>query len=228
MKVRLQNGEVCILQDSGERIVSSDSLATCSAVWFVWPYAAVYNHTPSIGKSPHPIWTDLYCKSTAIKKHGTGAIITAQYEGADYTWDSGSGNENTIEVSSTMREEPIETHPDFASWAGTPQEPNGGIFDEDGQFKGWNSKTEIGKEMQGVKSYLVPSYSGSISSISRSKPSLSGIGKIGGGGGLPSVGGKRQWMNTGISYQSMADGKYKITETYLLSGPNGWNKKIYT
>lgn len=33
-------------------------------------------------------------------------------------------------------------------------------------------------------------------------------------------------MNTGISYQSIADGKYKVTENYLLSGPNGWNKKF--
>jgi len=25
----------------------------------------------------------------------------------------------------------------------------------------------------------------------------------------------------------MADGKYKVSITYLLSGPNGWNKYIY-
>lgn len=33
MRVRLQNGEVCFLRDSGERVVSADSVATCSATW---------------------------------------------------------------------------------------------------------------------------------------------------------------------------------------------------
>ncbi len=55
-----------------------------------------------------------------------------------------------------------------------------------------------------------------------------GIGRIGGGGGLPSVGGMYQWMCTGISYQSMSDGNYKVSETYLLSGPKGWNRYIYS
>ena len=218
---------MCILQSSGERVVSSDSVATCSAVFFVYPYLAVNNYTPQINKTPHPIWADLFCKSTAIKKHGRGAIITAQYEGSDFTWDSNSGNDNTIEISCTMREEPIESHPQFKTWAGTPKDPKGGVFDEDGKFTGWNSNIDIGEEMQGVKSYLVPAYAGTISYLSKARPSLSGIGKIGGGSGLPSVGGKYQWMSTGISYASMADGKFKITETYLLSGPNGWNKKIY-
>lgn len=137
-------------------------------------------------------------------------------------------SENTAEVSCTMREEPIESHPDFERWAGSPDKPNCGIFDEDGKFTGWNSKTEGGKIMAGVKSYLVPSYSGTVSYISKGVPSLGGIGRIGGGGGLPSVGGMYQWMCTGISYQSMSDGNYKVSETYLLSGPKGWNRYIYS
>lgn len=145
------------------------------------------------------------------------------------SWSSTSDQyENTVEVSCTMREEPIESHPNFESWAGTPQKPNCGIFDEDGKFTGWNSKTEGGKIMAGVKSYLVPSYSGTVSYISKGVPSLGGIGRIGGGGGLPSVGGMYQWMCTGISYQSMSDGNYKVSETYLLSGPKGWNRYIYS
>ncbi|MFR6031976.1 MAG: hypothetical protein ACLUKN_01625 [Bacilli bacterium] len=52
-----------------------------------------------------------------------------------------------------------------------------------------------------------------------------GIGRIGGGGGLPSVGGMYQWMCTGISYQSMSDGNYKVSKL-ILSGPEGWNRYI--
>ena len=228
MKVRLQNGEVCFLRDSGERTVSEDSVATCSATWFCYPYSAASANSPIINKSVHPIWNGLYCKSVSIKKYGDGALITAQYEGGE-SWSSTSDQyENTVEVSCTMREEPIESHPNFESWAGTPQKPNCGIFDEDGKFTGWNSKTEGGKIMAGVKSYLVPSYSGTVSYISKGVPSLGGIGRIGGGGGLPSVGGMYQWMCTGISYQSMSDGNYKVSETYLLSGPRGWNRYIYS
>ena len=167
MRVRLQNGEVCFLRDSGERVVSADSVATCSATWFCYPYSAASANSPIINKSVHPIWNGLYCKSVSIKKYGDGALITAQYEGAE-SWSSTSDQyENTVEVSCTMREEPIESHPNFESWAGTPQKPNCGIFDEDGKFTGWNSKTEGGKIMAGVKSYLVPSYSGTVSYISK-------------------------------------------------------------
>lgn len=126
-----------------------------------------------------------------------------------------------------MREEPIETHQRFENWAGTPDNPKSGIFDEDGRFVGWNEKTAGGKIMRGIKSYLVPSYSGTITYISKGRPSIGGIGSIGGGGGLPAVGGKHEWMRTGISYQRLADGRYKVSETYLLSGPNGWNKYVY-
>ena len=217
-----------ILQSSGERIVSDDSVATCSAVWFVYPYEAAVRRAPVIGKSPHPVWADLYCSSYTIKRHGAGALITAQYEGSECVWNPESdASDNMVEVSCTMREEPIETHPDFERWAGTPQKPVAGIFDEDGKFTGWNEKTSGGKIMRGIKSYLVPSYSASVSYISRGRPGLGGIGSIGGGGGLPAVGGRRQWMCTGISYQSMADGTYRVSETYLLSGPNGWNEYVY-
>ncbi len=228
MRVRLQNGEVCFLRDSGERIVSADSVATCSATWFCYPYSAALAHCPIVNKSPHPIWSDLYCKSLGIKRHGDGAIITAQYEGSEFVWDSDRDSaENTVEVSYTMREEPIENHPDFERWAGSPDKPNCGIFDDDGKFVGWNSKTQGGKIMAGVKSYLVPSYSAAVGYIAMGMPSLGGIGSIGGGSGLPAVGGNRQRMCTGISYNKMADGKYKVSITYLLSGPNGWNKYIY-
>lgn len=227
MRVRLKNGEVCFLRDSGERIVSADSVATCSAIWFCYPYSAAVSHCPIVNKSVHPIWAGLYCKSVSIKKHGEGAIITAQYEGSESWSSTNDSRENTIEVSCTMREEPIESHPNFERWAGTPESPKSGIFDEDGKFAGWSSKTDGGKIMAGVKSYLVPSYSASVSYVSKTRPGLGGIGSMGGAAGLPSVGGKRQWMCTGISYATMADGKYKVSATYLLSGPNGWNKYIY-
>lgn len=119
MRVRLQNGEVCFLRDSGERVVSADSVATCSATWFCYPYSAALAHCPIVNKSPHPIWSDLYCKSVGIKRHGEGAIITAQYEGSEFVWDSDKdSSENTVEVSCTMREKP----PRFREMGGKPRQ----------------------------------------------------------------------------------------------------------
>lgn len=85
MKVRLQDGEVCLLQDAGERVISSNSVATCSATWFVYPFLAATSYAPIVNVSAHPIWIGLYCKSVAIKKRGKGAITTAQYEGDEAT-----------------------------------------------------------------------------------------------------------------------------------------------
>lgn len=119
MRVRLQNGEVCFLRDSGERVVSADSVTTCSATWFCYPYSAALAHCPIVNKSPHPIWSDLYCKSVGIKRHGEGAIITAQYEGSEFVWDSDKdSSENTVEVSCTMREKP----PRFREMGGKPRQ----------------------------------------------------------------------------------------------------------
>ena len=79
MKLRAKNGEVCYLQDSGERTVSNDSVATCSATWFVYPYSSAFGYAPVVNKSAHPIWNGLYCSSVAIKKYGTGAIIKTDF-----------------------------------------------------------------------------------------------------------------------------------------------------
>lgn len=227
MVVRTKQAEFCTLRSSGEYIVDKDNVATSTAEFFVYPKSAVQNHLPIVGKTLHPIWSGLYCKTASVQYKTGGALIKAVYEGADSTGTIGTGdNETTMEVSCTMREEPIETHPQFETWAGTPAKPVGARFDEDGIFKGWNASNSYGKQLMGVKSYLVPSYSGSITYVSRGRPSLSGIGGRG-GGGLPSIGGKYQWLNTGISFQTLADGKCRVTETYLLSGPNGWNNLIY-
>lgn len=115
------------MRDSGERVVSADSVATCSATWFCYPYSAALAHCPIVNKSPHPIWSDLYCKSVGIKRHGEGAIITAQYEGSEFVWDSDrDSSENTVEVSCTMREEPIESTPISRDGLEAPISPTAG------------------------------------------------------------------------------------------------------
>ncbi len=230
IKVRLNSdGTVKILQNRGELVIQKDSVSTSTAVWFVYPFSAAKSLAPEVGKSPHPIWDGLYCKSYTIKKAGAGAIITATYEGSEFQWDSENDTEeNTIEVAATMREEPIETHSKFKEWIKKREDgSSAAIFDDDGNFKAWNKDDSLGAKLLGIKSYYVPGYSATVTYISQSSPSLGSIGSIGGGGGIPSIGNGREWMKTGISYSSLADGTYKVTETYLSSGENGWNKEVY-
>jgi len=226
MKFRAADNEICILQSLGERVVSADAVATCSATFFIWPASALSRHIPVIGVSQHPVWSGLYCKNTVARPQKSGIVVVATYEGVDYSNEGTSvASDMNVEVACTMKEEDIRTHPKFTDWAGTPQNPVGGIF-EDKKFVDWNEETDIGKEFRGVKSYLVPGYTATISYTAFSRPSLGDIGHIGNVARLPSVG-TRKWMNTGLAYQTLADGKYKVTENYLLSGPKGWNEKIY-
>jgi hypothetical protein len=227
MNTRASSNGFCILKNSGERTTGKDGVVSCGATFFCLPYSDHAHYTPQIGISAHPIWSDLFCVSTMVKRQNAGAIIQANYEGVIAAGMGDSNSERTVEISTTVREEPIETHPDFASWAGTPQNPNGGVFDEDGKFTGWNSKTALGAEMAGVKSYLVPSSSATISYLSRSRPSLARVGTIQTPAGLPAVSPHRTWLFTGLSYQKLQDGSYKVTENYLLSGAKGWNTRIY-
>lgn len=230
-KVRIQDNasSFMVLQSSGEYVENDDAVATCTAAWFVYPFETATTKAPTVDSSAHPVYTNLVCSEFSIKKHGTGAIITASYEGVSCTWDSDEdASSNTVEVSCTMREEPIETHPDFTTWAGTPSIPIAGRFDSDGDFLGWDVSTPIGEELKGITSYLVPSYAATKSYKSSSEPSLGATGSIGSFSGLPSLPDGRQWMLTGISYSKISSGSYDVTVNYLSSDTKGWNTRIYS
>lgn len=124
-------------------------------------------------------------------------------------------------------QEPIETHPDFATLAGTPASPlNGAIFDEDGRFLGF---ADPENKLAGVTSYIVPSVIVTLSYYTHYVPNLGRVAKV---SNLsipdlirpPNV---RDFLLIGVPYRKIGN-LFQVSLQLLGSGPNGWNRKIYS
>ncbi len=164
-------------------------------------------------------------------KHGKFYRVTYTYEGfllslpeAVYTLDT------------SLSEEPIELHPDFADFAGTPSNPlNGAVFiDPDTQKITTDDARGVFREFMvtdskgGVESYLSPGATWNETYFSLTRPSdLGSLGEIDSPSGPnPSIGSGRNWLYSGASY-TRRGGIYEIRKTWLLSGRAGWDSDIY-
>lgn len=126
-------------------------------------------------------------------------------------------------------EEPIETHPDFSTFAGTKDSPQtGAIFDEDtGEFFGFSSAAS--SDLIGVRGYL--DGKPTLRATWYSDKALSGIETVmdvytvrsGAIPGLPAgtTALKYNWGSRPIGPY------YEIWEEYQISGRNGWSETIY-
>lgn len=145
--------------------------------------------------------------------------------------------EPTYELTTSLGQEPIQTHPDFVTFAGTPAAPlNGSVFvDPD---TGYESKktNAIWKEFAysgtastkaGVDSYLAPGAEWRETKFQSTRPT--GIRDVGTievpSGDNPSVSGRDwlAWSETYIRRGSI----YQVTTVWKLSGRNGWDSDIY-
>jgi hypothetical protein len=133
----------------------------------------------------------------------------------------------TISYTPNVNQDPVTTHPDFATFAGTPTAPlNGAKFDlATGEFLGFFDP-EI-KDLFGAEFYLVPATLLSLTYWTKSVPTL----------------GRRMTRKTTIpGFRKPADVKeflvidfpyrqvgsfYQVTEQIMGSGPNGFSKKLY-
>lgn len=124
-------------------------------------------------------------------------------------------------------QDPIQTHPDFAGFAGTPETPlNGAVFDEDTEeFIGF---TDPGNDLAGVESYIVPSVMVNLTYYTHYVPELRQVGRRY-YGWIPDLNkppNVRNWLLVGSPYRKVGN-LFQVTEQLLGSGPNGWNRKIY-
>lgn len=175
-------------------------------------------------------------KCDAVKiKAGAFYNVTSIYAGllgGDSTTDGATAP--VYELRGTANDEPIETHPDFATIAGTPSAPlNGAIFvdpetdkvttdDAKGVFLRFGSGDKAG-----ATSYYSPSLVWTKIWSQKTKPTdISGLGKINiPEGNPPNVGG-RNWLLVSLEY-SKRGGVYECRKTWLLSGRNGWDTDFY-
>jgi len=145
--------------------------------------------------------------------------------------------EPIYELTTSLSQEPIQTHEDFETIAGTPDNPlNGSVFvDPDTGFKSAKSNA-IWKEFAfkgsanpkaGVTSYMSPGAEWRETKFQTKRPtSLRDVGTIESPSGPnPSVSG-RNWLAWAESYVRRGH-IYQVTSIWKLSGRNGWDEEIY-
>jgi hypothetical protein len=143
--------------------------------------------------------------------------------------------EPVYELVANLDQDPIESHPDFTEFAGTPSDPqNGAIFvdpeagtisrdDARGVFR----EFAAGSSKAGIESYLVPGAEWKETTFTTTRPtSLRDIGKTESPAGpSPSLSG-RNWLAWSETYTRRGN-IYQVTRTWKLSGRNGWDNDIY-
>ncbi len=146
------------------------------------------------------------------------------------------------ELQASLDQEPIQAHPDFVSAiAGKPSAPlNGAVFvDPDtgqttadnsrGVFREFAATTTGGaaNPKAGIESYLVPGAEWRETYFSATRPAgLRDLGEIDPPSGPnPTLAG-RNWLAWSHTYQRRGS-IYQVTNTWKLSGRNGWDQDIY-
>ena len=183
--------------------------------------------------SIHPRFTNMAVSqiSGRLTHGGTFYEVTYLYEGF-----LGSLPEPEYELDVSLSEDPIETNPDFATFAGTPSAPlNAAVFvdpetqkptadDAVGVFREFG----IDGDKAGVAGYLVPGATWTEIYFSTSRPTdLGDLGEIDSPSGPnPSFGSGKTWLYSGANYRRRGF-IFEIRKTWLLSGRGGWDTDIY-
>ena len=131
-------------------------------------------------------------------------------------------------------EEPIETHPDFADFAGElGAELNNAVFNEDsGLFEGFKVVAGETNEFGGIEKFLDGGAVVQKTSVYRSVPSSIStevIPRIDSPSGAPFAlpsGSGRTYMKTDLNIVQRGSA-FEVTEEWTLSGQRGWNTVIY-
>lgn len=169
-------------------------------------------------------------------KHGLFYRVTYIYEGFLLSLP-----EPIYTLSASLSEEPIELHPDFQDFAGTPAAPlNGAVFvdpdtekittsNERGVFREFMATLDGAANLKaGVEAFLSPGAVWTEISFSTARPTdLGDLGEEDAPSGPnPSFGGGRDWLYHAADYQRRGH-IYEIHKSWLLSGRNGWDPDIY-
>lgn len=219
--------EKLVLTTGGQFVTDRYGMSNAKAVW--WYHGPAPENQVAIF-SNHPRWSFLEMDKRTITRAEDGHWdIVGDYYGVQgfpepiYALDICTG------------QEPIETHPEFATFAGRPgSELNGAVFDpEDDTFVGFKQVVSGGNvtnvKWVGVRAYLNATATWRETRITKTRPSsleLSDIGTVDTpSGGAPTPTG-RNWLFGSISYEQKGK-TYTIRREWLLSGPGGWNETIY-
>lgn len=194
-------------------------MSTATATWF---QLSDITGVPITFGASHPVWSFLKCDKVNVSYDKPYWRVEASYFGVNGTPAA------IYELDVSMSEEPVETHPDFADFAGAPgSEANGATFDAEGAFLGFVG-AGANPEWVGVRSYLAPGMIWRKTYVASSTPpSVSTLGLIDTPeGSPPSVESGRTWMFSGLSFEQKGL-VYQVRKEWRLSGRRGWNTTLY-
>lgn len=211
-------------------------------------YSGVFTgNIPFVQGDTSDDWPNLVLMSIAITETGTACDhvkLDLHYEGKDTVFTTPETSLD-LSVDFTTSQEPIESHPDFVSlMGGTPDDPKHGAFYDlnTGEFLGFpvvdpDEPDTLPSRFAGVRSYLLPQETFVANSVEFDYPSsaqIESIGKVytpttidGTPLPLPALPGERNWLNSGIRVQNIANVYFRTQVTGQLSGPRKWLVEAY-
>jgi hypothetical protein len=226
------NGPELVLSASGQLNTDRFGLSAATAKWW---YVGDEPESKVGIFSKHPRWEFLECDRRTITRNDDATwTIEATYFGVD----PGNEPEKIYQLSGSLSSEPIQTHPFFPKFA-APGYTSGSIFETDGSFKEF-VKMPLGSAATvdatnpawiGVRDYLAPGVTWTETEVTKTKPTGTDLDALGyiddAPPGEPPTPTDRDWLMTDFSYEQKGK-TYVIRREWRLSGPNGWNKTIYT
>lgn len=211
-----------VLTEDARHDIEIDRYGVAGGTEYYWgPWSGAVGFV--LGKVQHPNYGWLKrSKAQVQRQEADYCEIRIGYAGVPP-----ATNQKTYQTSGSTSSEPIETHPDFATW-GTPA--NGAKFDAEGKFTGFTDKT---KSKYGVKSYLSGNLQFSetrvVGTISGNND-LSNLGKIDtppASDVKPSTGAGRTWLLISGTAEQVGETGGKISSVWRLSALRGWDIDIY-
>ena len=180
---------------------------------------------PEIGAThPDDVRLEMYQSSTVHQSNGI-VEMTGSFFGL-----VASETEPEISYSGGQNNDPIDTHPDFESFAGTPSAPlNGAKFDaESEEFIGFFDSASAGQpNFRGTQYYLTPSSLITLSYWTDKVPTLKNRMSVHDDvDGFKKPDDMKDFLLVDTPYRQVGS-FYQVTEQYIGSGPNGINRVIY-
>ena len=208
---------------SGGVQIDRYGLATATAVWWAYNHATLLSSGVAYIGAPHPDALSLRCEHMSFVNSYQGSTLEAVYAGVL----SGEMPDPIDELDTAVMEAPIEAHPNFADFAGTPAAPlNGAVFLQDGagnwRFDQFGPAAPA--SFRGVTSFEVPTSVSRRTTITTFEPEANEVGLR----RVPfnTFGIDRDWLLVRCSSQKRGN-VYVTKYEWKASGPYGWNHSIY-
>ena len=218
-----------VRKDRGDTLVDLENGAQEATCTFHCAWREVLRLKPRKNQSTHPDFNNMICSGSRARKIKGQEVaeVVATYTGsinAEETGSGGAGDDPIEELQNVTSTEPIETHPDFRTFATAE---NGAKFDSEGLFQGFGEPDAGGENFEGITDYYVPRTTFSRTVVQRTKPdAITSMAAIDTPSGAPTLPDGRTWLKVVDGWRRNG-GYYEITQEWLSSSEGGWNTTIY-